>query len=361
VTGISILVTDMTEHKQAQEALQKSENLFRLIATNSPDVIFAQDRDLRYKWIVNPASPLPAEQVIGKTDWDLLPSEQAQHLAEFKKKILETGVSIREEILLSPGGSQRWFDAIYQPLYDQNQQIVGIVCYARDITERVHAEEKIRSLASQLTMAEQEERQRISQILHDDLQQRLFAIRAQLSVLEGLDQKERVVPGIYSHLNEIETSLTEAITLTRKLSMDFSPVVLQGKKFTDVMTWLSSRMLEQHGLQVELEAREDFDHLDNHMRMLLFQSVSELLFNIVKHAGILKAKITLDQDDQCSRLTISDNGNGFDVTTVMADSKIAHGLLVLQDRLGMMGCKMEITSEPGKGTRVTIEVPRGTP
>ena len=359
VSGISILVTDLTERKQAEEALQKSENLFRLIATNSPDVIFAQDRDLRYKWIVNPAPPLPMEQVIGKTDWDLLPAEQAQHLAEFKKKILETGVSIREEILLSPSGSQRWFDAIYQPLYDQNQQIVGIVCYARDITERVHAEEKIRSLAAQLTMAEQEERQRISQVLHDDLQQRLFAIKAQLSILNGSEQKEQLLPEVYSNLGEIQTELTEAIALTRDLSIDLSPLVLQGKGLADTMLWLSSRMLEQHGLQVELEAKENFDHLDQHTRMLLFQSVSELLFNIVKHAGTLKAKVILEKDGQRIRLTISDGGKGFEVATVMNDSTSAHGLLMIQDRLRLMGCTIDITSEPGQGTQVIIEAPMG--
>jgi len=359
VTGISILVTDMTERKQAEETLQKSENLFRLIATSSPDVIFAQDRDLRYTWIVNPTPPLPTEKVIGKTDWELMPPDQAQRLAELKHKIMETGVSIREQLSLSPSGSQRWFDAIYQPLYDQTQQIVGIVCYARDITERIYAEEKIRSLASKLAVAEQEERQRISQILHDDLQQRLFAIKAQLSILEGLDQEERVLPGVYSHLDGIQTSLNEAITLTRNLSIDLSPVVLPGKRLTDAMMWLASRMLEQHGLQVELEATKDFDHLDDHIRMLLFQSVSELLFNIVKHAGILKAKVVLEQDDQCTRLTISDNGNGFDVATVMNDLKTAHGLLVIQDRLGLMDCKMEVTSEPGQGTRVVIEAPKG--
>src|SRR5215213_9470274 len=142
VTGISILVTDMTERKQAEETLQKSENLFRLIATSSPDVIFAQDRDLHYTWIVNPTPPLPTEKVIGKTDWELMPPDQAESLAELKHKIMETGVSIREQLSLSPSGSQRWFDAIYQPLYDQMQQIVGIVCYARDITERIYAEEK---------------------------------------------------------------------------------------------------------------------------------------------------------------------------------------------------------------------------
>lgn len=349
-------MTDMTERKRAQEALEKSQNLFRLIATNSPDVIFAQDRDLRYTWIINPTHPLPAEQILGKTDWDLLLPEQARHLSEIKKEILKTGVSVREELVLSPSGSQRWFDAIYQPLYDQTQQIVGVVCYARDITERVHAEEKIRSLASKLTLAEQEERQRISQILHDDLQQRLFALKAQLSILNSTNHKDQGAVDAYSHLDEIQASLSEAIAVTRNLSIDLSPVVLHGKGLTDAMTWLSTRMLEQHGLKVELEANENFDHLDPHLRTLLFQSISEFLFNVVKHAGTLEAKVILEKDDQLTHITIKDTGKGFDVASVMNDSNTAHGLLVIQDRLRLMGCHVKITSEPGKGTQIIIEV-----
>jgi signal transduction histidine kinase len=283
--------------------------------------------------------------------------EQAQRLADLKRKIIKTGVSVREELILSPSGSQRWFDAIYQPLYDQAHQIVGILCYARDITERVHAEEKIRSLASQLTVAEQEERQRISQVLHDDLQQRLFALKAQLSLLNSVHWKDQLSPGVHFDLDEIQASLSEAINVTRNLSIDLSPVVLKGGDLIESMTWLASRMLNQHGLQVDLELNGNFDRLDDNLRMFLFQSVSELLFNVVKHAGMLKAKVTLDQDDQHAYITIRDGGKGFDVKEVMSNSKMAHGLLIVQDRLSLMGCKMEITSEPGKGTKVVIKVP----
>jgi len=357
VFGISILVTDLSERKQAEEALQKSENLFRLIATNSPDVIFSQDRDLRYTWVINPTSPLSAEQMIGKTDWDFLPREQAHHLTELKQRILTKGISLREELLLSPDGTSRWFDAIYQPIYDQTQQIVGIVCYARDITERVQAEDKIRSLASKLTLAEQEERKRISQILHDDLQQRLFALKAQLSILNKINWKDQLPPDAYFDLDEIQVSLSEAIAVTRNLSVDLNPVILQGKGLTDAMSWLAARMLEQHNLQVELEAKENFDGLDDNMRMLLFQSVNELLFNVVKHAGTSKAKVTLERDDQYGRITVSDTGKGFDVNKVMSNSNTAHGLLVIQDRLSLMGYHMEIISEPGKGVQITIKGP----
>jgi signal transduction histidine kinase len=123
------------------------------------------------------------------------------------------------------------------------------------------------------------------------------------------------------------------------------------------MSWLASRMLEQHGLQVELMAKENFEGLDDHIRMLLFQSVSELLFNVVKHAGTSNAKVTVERDGQYGRITVSDAGRGFDVKKVMSDSNTAHGLLVIQDRLGLMGYNMEIISEPGKGTQITIKAP----
>jgi len=234
---------------------------------------------------------------------------------------------------------------------------VGIVCYARDITERVQAEDKIRSLASKLTLAEQEERKRISQILHDDLQQRLFALKAQLSILNKINWKDQLPPDAYFDLDEIQVSLSEAIAVTRNLSVDLNPVILQGKGLTDAMSWLAARMLEQHNLQVELEAKENFDGLDDNMRMLLFQSVNELLFNVVKHAGTSKAKVTLERDDQYGRITVSDTGKGFDVNKVMSNSNTAHGLLVIQDRLSLMGYHMEIISEPGKGVQITIKGP----
>jgi signal transduction histidine kinase len=93
------------------------------------------------------------------------------------------------------------------------------------------------------------------------------------------------------------------------------------------------------------------------MRMLLFQTIRALFFNTVKHSGTLQAKVVLEQMDERARVTLSDTGKGFDVKAIMSDPRTAHGLLVIQDRLGLMGCSMEITSEPGKGTEIVIEAP----
>jgi signal transduction histidine kinase len=237
----------------------------------------------------------------------------------------------------------------------------GISIIATDITERIQAEEKIRTLASQLTVAEQQERQRISQVLHDDLQQRLFAIKTQLSFLTTDTEKNRISLSMHDDLRQVQRWLSDAIGITRSLSIDLSPVVLQGEGLYEAILWLSAQMKDQHGLQVQLEAKDHLNAVDHQMRLLLFQTIRELLFNIVKHADTSQAGVILEQIDRKARITISDAGKGFDVGTVMSDPKTAHGLLVVQDRLSFLGGRMEVTSESGKGTRVVIEAPVGVP
>lgn len=235
--------------------------------------------------------------------------------------------------------------------------VSGISIIATDITERIQAEEKIRSLASKLAMAEQEERHRISQILHDDLQQRLFAIKAQLYFLNDSSGENKLSSAMYMDLDQIHNSLSEAIAITRNLSIDLSPIILHGEGLTEAMAWLSTRMQEQYGLQVTLEMKERFQNLDDHMRVLLFQVVRELLFNVVKHAETSQAAVALEKIGDHAHITISDGGKGFDALATMNDPKTAHGLLIIQDRLGLVGGSMEVNSKPAEGTRVVIEIP----
>lgn|SRR5215212_189540 len=295
------------------------------------------------------------EKLIGVRFSDLIRREEQ---SSFEAIFKEAGHnSIRGEFCLQPpqGDCIPVQLSVYQLAVENTG---GISIIATDISERRQAEEKIRSLASQLAVAEQEERHRISQILHDDLQQRLFAIKTQLAILLNDGDQNKTLVSAAEEIKQVQRWLSDAIGITRSLSIDLSPVILQGDGLAEALLWLSAQMKEQYGLQVLVDAKDNLNRLDSHIRILLFQAIRELFFNTVKHSGTSQIAITLEEkDDQQARITISDEGKGFDVVSVMNDSKTAHGLLVVQDRLGLMGCSIDITSEPGRGTKVVIEAP----
>ena len=216
-------------------------------------------------------------------------------------------------------------------------------------------------LDGELTLVEQEERHRISQILHDDLQQRLFAIRTQLALLKDESGSAVLHPQRNLDIDQITDWLSEAISITRNLSINLSPAVLKGEGLVEAASWLASQMKDQYGLQVEIQAGEDLVPMEEHMRVLLFQSIRELLFNTVKHSGSLEATLLLTQENGRGRITVNDPGRGFDAETILQTPQLAHGLLIIRDRLGLMGCDMQIHSQPGDGTRVEIDVPMGRP
>jgi PAS domain S-box-containing protein len=225
-----------------------------------------------------------------------------------------------------------------------------------DITERVRAERQIRELASELTATEQAERHRLAQVLHDDLQQRLFAVQMQLSFLRDAYEKNDL-QAYDVDFPQLEEWLAEAIQVTRKLSVDLSPPILHGEGLVEAVIWLASQMDDQYALKVKIESDGTPAELDEKIRVLVFNAIRELLFNIVKHAGTLSAAVRFEHGDSRLLVIVSDQGAGFDSTTILNNPKLAHGLLIIRHRLNLLGCSIQVNSQPGDGTEVIIEVP----
>jgi two-component system CheB/CheR fusion protein len=261
--------------------------------------------------------------------------------------------SYEKEITLSSGEARNILVSIQYISLDNAEALISTFI---DITDRVRAEQQIRSLASELTVTEQAERHRLSQILHDDLQQRIFAIQMQMSFLRDAYEKNDL-KAFAVDFPQLESWLAEAIQVTRQLSADLSPPILHGEGLAEAVIWLTSQMQEQYGLIVTLNSDGKSPPLDEKVRVLVFYAVRELLFNIVKHAGTLKAAVDFEQDDHHLQVRVSDKGKGFDDVEVMSNPKIAHGLLIVRHRLSLLGCSIDVKSQPGKGTDVIIKVP----
>src|SRR5262249_29522788 len=118
----------------------------RLITDNSPDMMTYQDRSLRYRWIVKPVPPFTEETMLGKTDCDILPPDQAIRFIKVKRQVMASGVGTSMAIARECQGARRFYDIVLEPRRDASGHVDGIFGYMRDVTERKQADEELARL-----------------------------------------------------------------------------------------------------------------------------------------------------------------------------------------------------------------------
>ena len=218
---------------------------------------------------------------------------------------------------------------------------------------------QLQTLATQLSQAEQRERRRLARVLHDHLQQLLVGAKINLSVA----MRQFADEPLRQAMEQVINLLDESIRASRSLAVELSPPVLYKGSFAAAIRWLAERMREKHLLKVELETDEQVNPAADEIRVLLFEIVQELLFNVVKHANAARAFVRIQQGEQDQiRVLVADEGTGFvphQHSSFRGDGGL--GLIAIEERLELLGGRLEIDSAPGKGTRITIVVPRSLP
>ena len=214
--------------------------------------------------------------------------------------------------------------------------------------------EQVRELALALTTAEQRERTRISEVLHDHLQQLIHGARiwAETLATEGPEASPEAPERILDLLDE-------ALDTTRSLTVELSPPVLQEKGLPAALDWLAKHVADTHNLELRLDVSDDLRVPTEDLRTLLFRSVRELVFNVVKHADVDTATLRAHPTDDGCLVEVEDSGRGFDPARLEAerDPEGHFGLFSVRERLDLVGGRLTIDSSPGKGTRARIEVP----
>ncbi len=213
----------------------------------------------------------------------------------------------------------------------------------------------LRALAGELTLSEQRERRRLAKVLHDHLQQLLVGAKFRITILS-----RHTDPIVQQATREIVQLLDESIQESRTLTSELSPPILHEGGLAAGLAWLARWMADRHGLIVDLSVEGDIPSLAETVKVLLFESVRELLFNAAKHAraGSANVNVRCLQERQL-RITVSDNGSGFDPGKLKKAGEIGggFGLFSIRERLDLIGGQMEISSMPERGSRFMLSVP----
>lgn len=171
------LQRELQERQQVEEALRQSETRFRTALKYAPLVVFNQDQQLRYTWVYNAVPDGDMDTILGKTDSELLVSQEAQRLTSIKQQVLTSGVGVREEVSLTINGERRYYDLTVEPLRNSIGDIEGITCAAMDISDRKHIEDQLKISLQQKEVLFQEIHHRVKNNLQ--LVSSLLALQSQ--------------------------------------------------------------------------------------------------------------------------------------------------------------------------------------
>jgi len=169
------------------------------------------------------------------------------------------------------------------------------------------------------------------------------------------ERPERVL----SHVDEAERYLGESIAMARNLTAELAPPALDDDDVGETVRWLVDQMSEMHDLDVELRMGSELRVPNRETRVIVYQTIRELLFNVVKHAGVARAHIDLAVHDDELEIHVADGGSGFETDDVFADPTRGRGIATLRQRLSLVGGALEVESTLGDGTTARVRLPSG--
>jgi len=334
-----------------------------------PDLVFLLGLDGTYIDIFSAASEdlfLPREKLVGLTVLEVLPPPVGEDCMDAIRKLKTPSDVSSFSYELPIDGKPRWFEG--------RVALCGadtVIVLVRDFTDQRLSErdlreanlalkrqnEQLRRLEQELTRVEQRERQRMAHMLHDNLQQLLVGAKLNVSTLAS-----RITSADDSEsARMVVEALDEAIRQSQLLATDLCPPILYEGSLEQSLQWIQNHAEQLYGLDViVLNDTNRTIELQEPIRFTIFNAIQELLLNVVKHAGVSEAIISVsNQPTDIITVAVRDEGKGLEPTAVEpVDGDFGgFGLFNLQERVSWLGGSVEVESQPGHGCSVTFYLP----
>lgn len=346
--------------REVAEQLRASEEKYRELFENAHDAIWLHDLQGNIIAANNSFAKLVGytlEELGGIKARDLIACGWLDSIKGIEDSLLrsETTGSLSEVTLVKKDGFEASVQLSTTPVFS-NGQLVAIQHIARDITEQKRMQENLRFYLKQATKAQEEERERISRELHDETIQALVVLSRQLDALassgKGLSEDDRL------RLEELRKQTNDIMQGVRRLSQDLRPAELDRLGLMATLESLASEVAEYSGIATKVSILGSKRRLPEEVELALFRIVQEALRNMWKHAEATQAEVVLEFEESKTRMTVRDNGKGFDLPKAIGDlareGKL--GLAGMQERARLIGGTLMVLSQPGRGTSVTVEL-----
>lgn len=358
ITGVICIATDVTERRKAERSRQEIEQRLHTLCSISPVGIMRFDTDGKCTYVNRRCC-----DITGRSTWELVdqgwtnaidPNDRERVLQNW---CLDAGTDDPHQLeyrVIQPDGSIRWVFAQTIAEQDRHGETVGYVGTITDITERKQQEERLRSeerLLRKLLDLQERERKLVAHDIHDGFVQDVVGAKMMLEAAsEELAQqgaKEKIVKQAIEHL-------AHAIREARRMIGELRPLIIDERGIVDAIEYLVHDEGLCPGVEVTFTHDVTFERLNPMLEGTLFRIVQEALTNVVRHSQSPTATVNLNEVNGFLQLEIHDAGVGFDTEKISEDR---FGLRGIRERARLFGGTAQITSKPGAGTRIVVEMP----
>lgn len=220
-----------------------------------------------------------------------------------------------------------------------------------------NSEKRLQVLSSHLLTAQEEERKKVAYMLHDDLGQSLTLLKLQIKAIEMKIGKDS--DGVKSDCRHARENISRTIENVREISHSLTPSVLKDLGLSAALQWLFEDFAKYFKVHIKVDMADMNKRLVQKSKILVYRIFQEAFTNIVRHAGADQIWVWVVRQKRCYRFTIQDNGTGFDVNDLQANSLTENGmgLTAMNERVRMLGGQLRIETPKQGGTRLCFEMP----
>ena len=362
-----MVMTDISEQKRTTEALLQALSAQEALLDTIPAIAFFKDGDLRYTAVSKMFANFfgkQAEDILGKTGFDLVPREEAEEFQRKDLSVLLSGKPIRnrDEKVSDARGNQLYLSTSLAPYFGKDGKIVGLVGVSVDVTPIRETEQRSQDLLRQnrrltrrLFSLQEADRRHLARELHDELGQWLTAIQAEAAAIcSGADAERE--PNIYTSAQAISKSAAEVQSVIRRILHRLRPSLLDELGLVESLQELAMQWRQHHpNIVCDLELDGNLNDLSESLNITLYRIVQEALTNVANHAQASHVRVWLRvaSDPEHLLLTVQDDGEGMDPKLPVKGL----GMLGMRERIIASEGEFMSHSAPGQGVCIEVRLP----